>query len=171
MAASMNPCPCGYFGAETESNPCSCTPLKIEHYRSKISGPMLDRIDMQVEVPRVDYDQLVEAQPQLSSLEMKAQVDHVRQIQLDRYKNSGILFNSELSGKLLKIHGKLQSDAELLLRKSFELLGLSVRAYDRVLKIARTIADIDGSTLIEVPHIAEALQYRSLDKKTLSRTT
>ncbi|NOU93450.1 YifB family Mg chelatase-like AAA ATPase [Paenibacillus sp. LMG 31456] len=169
MAASMNPCPCGYFGAETTSHPCTCSPLKIEHYRSKISGPLLDRIDLQVEVPRIDYGQILEAQPQLSSIEMKEQVDRVRHIQLERYQNCGIMFNGELSGKLLKIHCKLQTDAEMLLRKSFEILGLSVRAYDRVLKIARTIADIEESVHIESQHVAEALQYRSLDKKTHSR--
>ncbi|MCR8630829.1 YifB family Mg chelatase-like AAA ATPase [Paenibacillus radicis (ex Xue et al. 2023)] len=170
MAASMNPCPCGYFGAETASHPCTCSPLKIEHYRSKISGPLLDRIDLQVEVPRIDYAQILEAQPQLSSLEMKEQVDRVRHIQLERYKKCGIMFNGELTGKLLKIHCRLQTDAEMLLRKSFEILGLSVRAYDRVLKIARTIADIEESVHIESPHIAEALQYRSLDKKNYSRS-
>ncbi|MDF2963517.1 MAG: Sigma 54 interacting domain protein [Paenibacillus sp.] len=169
MAASMNPCPCGYLGAETAMHPCTCSPLKIEHYRSKISGPLLDRIDLQVEVPRIDYGQMLEVQPQLSSEEMKEQVDKVRRIQLERYQSSGIMFNGELTGKLLRIHCKLQADAEMLLRKSFEVLGLSVRAYDRILKIARTIADLEGCTNLEIRHIAEALQYRSLDKKTHSR--
>ncbi|OXM84763.1 YifB family Mg chelatase-like AAA ATPase [Paenibacillus rigui] len=168
LAASMNPCPCGYFGAETHTHPCTCSPLKIEHYRSKISGPLLDRIDLQVEVPRMDYGQILEAEPQLSSAEMKEQVDRARKIQLDRYRTTGITFNGELQGKLLRAHCRLHSEAESLLRKSFEVLGLSVRAYDRILKIARTIADLDGSESLEAPHLAEALQYRSLDKKTHS---
>ncbi|WP_028550407.1 YifB family Mg chelatase-like AAA ATPase [Paenibacillus sp. UNC451MF] len=167
LAASMNPCPCGYYGADSSSQPCTCSPLKIEHYRSKISGPLLDRIDLQVEVPRIDYGQIMDSMPQLSSEEMKEQVDRARQIQLSRYDESGIMFNSELHGKLLRSHCKLQSDAEYMLRKSFEVLGLSVRAYDRILKISRTIADLEGSLRIETPHLAEALQYRSLDKKTL----
>ncbi|MFC6452060.1 MULTISPECIES: YifB family Mg chelatase-like AAA ATPase [Paenibacillus] len=168
LAASMNPCPCGYYGAESSSHPCTCSPLKIEHYRSKISGPLLDRIDLQVEVPRIDYSQIMDAMPQLSSEEMKERVDQARQIQLERYADSGIMFNSELHGKLLRQHCKLQPDAESMLRRSFEVLGLSVRAYDRILKIARTIADLEGHARIEAPHLAEALQYRSLDKKTLA---
>ncbi|WP_249862785.1 YifB family Mg chelatase-like AAA ATPase [Paenibacillus konkukensis] len=167
LVCSMNPCPCGYFGAESSSRPCTCSPLKIEQYRSKISGPLLDRIDLQVEVPRIDYMQVADAGPQLSSEEMKKQVDRARCIQLDRYRGSGIWFNSELQGKLLRTHCRLQPEAEELLRKSFELLGLSVRAYDRILKIARTIADLDGSAQLEAPHLAEALQYRCLDKMAL----
>ncbi|TDF98242.1 YifB family Mg chelatase-like AAA ATPase [Paenibacillus piri] len=165
MAASMNPCPCGFLGAETASHACTCSPLKIEHYRSKISGPLLDRIDLQVEVPRIDFAQIADTQPQLSSRQMKEQVDRVRRIQLERYAHSGILFNGELSGKLLKMHCRLQPDAERLLRQSFEVLGLSVRAYDRILKIARTIADLEGDEQLNDNHVAEALQYRSLDKK------
>jgi magnesium chelatase family protein len=168
MAASMNPCPCGYFGAETNTHACTCSPLKIEHYRSKISGPLLDRIDLQVEVPRIDYGQILEALPQLSSEAMRAQVDRARSIQLQRYHQSGITFNGELHGKLLRIHCKLNEEATQLLRKSFEVLGLSVRAYDRILKIARTIADLEASPQLSISHLAEALQYRSLDKKTHS---
>jgi magnesium chelatase family protein len=168
LAASMNPCPCGYFGAETNNHPCICSPLRIEQYRSKISGPLLDRIDLQVEVPRIAYRQIVQHEPQLSSETMKHQVNAARQIQLRRLAGSGITFNGELSGKLLKQHCKLHEDADALLRKSFEVLGLSVRAYDRVLKIARTIADLEACAQLDTNHIAEALQYRSLDKKTHS---
>lgn len=167
LAASMNPCPCGYYGAESSSHPCTCSPLKIEHYRSRISGPLLDRIDLQVEVPRIDYGQIMDTLPQLSSEEMKEQVNQARLLQMARYGDSGIMFNSELNGRLLRSHCKLQPEAETMLRKSFEVLGLSVRAYDRILKISRTIADLDGSARIETPHLAEALQYRSLDKKAL----
>ncbi|MEK3722148.1 YifB family Mg chelatase-like AAA ATPase [Paenibacillus sp. FSL H8-0034] len=170
FAASMNPCPCGYWGAETPAHVCTCSELKIEHYRSKISGPLLDRIDLQIEVPRIEYGQIVEKTAQLSSQEMKSHVDQARHIQLHRYKHASITFNSELSGKLLKQHCQLSMEAEQLLQKSFEVLGLSVRAYDRILKIARTIADLDGSPQLGIPHLAEALQYRSLDKKTHSPT-
>ncbi|SFL46661.1 magnesium chelatase family protein [Paenibacillus sp. 1_12] len=168
FAASMNPCPCGYWGAETAAHACTCSTLKIEHYRSKISGPLLDRIDLQIEVPRIEYGQIVEKTAQLSSKEIKAHVDRARHIQLKRYQHSSITFNSELSGTLLKAHCQLSMEAEQLLQKSFEVLGLSVRAYDRILKIARTIADLDGSQQLAIPHLAEALQYRCLDKKTQS---
>jgi magnesium chelatase family protein len=168
LAASMNPCPCGYYGAETPVHHCTCSPIKIEHYRSRISGPLLDRIDLQIEVPRIDYGQILEGLPQLSSESMKEQVDRARQIQLQRYRQSGIMFNGELHGKLLKVHCRLNDDAAQLLRKSFEVLGLSIRAYDRILKIARTIADLDNSPQLAIPHLAEALQYRSLDKKALA---
>lgn len=166
LAASMNPCPCGYYGADSLTHACTCSPLKIEQYRSKISGPLLDRMDLQVEVPRIDYGQIVQNQPQLSSEAMRAQVDQARQIQLERYRHVGITYNGELQGRSLRTYCKLRPDAEGLLKKSFEVLGLSVRAYDRILKIARTIADLEGSPHIEMPHLAEALQYRSLDKKT-----
>jgi magnesium chelatase family protein len=171
LAASMNPCPCGYFGAETNNHPCTCSPLRIEQYRCKISGPLLDRIDLQIEVPRIDYGQIAQSQPQLSSETMKLQVNLARQVQLKRYAGAGITFNGELSGKLLKQYCKLNPDAEGLLRRSFEVLGLSVRAYDRILKIARTIADLEGCIQLEANHVAEALQYRSLDKKTHSTGT
>ncbi|MFE5319618.1 YifB family Mg chelatase-like AAA ATPase [Paenibacillus sp. NPDC056579] len=166
LASSMNPCPCGYYGSESASHPCTCSPLKIEHYRAKISGPLLDRIDLQIEVPRIDYGQIIESLPQLSSEAMKEQVDKARQIQLDRYRDTGIMFNGELYGKLLRTHCNLMPEAEAMLRKSFEVLGLSVRAYDRILKIARTIADLEGSQQLNASHLAEALQYRCLDKKT-----
>jgi len=116
----------------------------------------------------MDYNQILEAQPQLSSAEMKVQVDGARRLQLERYRQMGITFNGELQGKLLRAHCRLHKEAETLLRKSFEVLGLSVRAYDRILKIARTIADLDGSDTLDTSHLAEALQYRSLDKKTHS---
>ncbi|NHN28398.1 YifB family Mg chelatase-like AAA ATPase [Paenibacillus agricola] len=166
LAASMNPCPCGFYGAETSTHACTCSPQKIENYRSKISGPLLDRIDLQIEVPRIEYNQLTESLPQLSSQTMKEQVDLARSIQLQRYKHSDLTFNSELQGKLLRKYCRLQPDAEQLLHKSFEVFGLSVRAYDRILKIARTIADLDDSVDVAIPHLAEALQYRCLDKKT-----
>jgi len=165
LASSMNPCPCGYYGADSLAHPCTCSPIKIENYRSKLSGPLVDRIDLQVDIPRIDYGQITDSLPQLSSETMKEQVDSARRLQLERYADTGITFNGELHGKLLRTHCRLRADAESMLQKSFEMMGLSVRAYDRILKIARTIADLEGSPELEVPHLAEALQYRSLDKK------
>ncbi|MCZ8520071.1 MULTISPECIES: YifB family Mg chelatase-like AAA ATPase [Paenibacillus] len=165
LAASMNPCPCGYWGAETEHQGCVCSPLKVAHYRAKISGPLLDRIDLHIEVPRIDYKHLDSALPQLSSREMRDQVEAAHRIQKERYRAHGITFNSELQGKLLREHVRLDEASATLLQRSFDLLGLSVRAHDRILKIARTVADLEGSAHVAASHLAEALQYRQLDKK------
>ncbi|WP_284639007.1 YifB family Mg chelatase-like AAA ATPase [Paenibacillus silviterrae] len=164
LAASMNPCPCGYWGAETEIHSCTCSPLKVAGYRSKISGPLMDRIDLHVEVPRIDYSQLNHGE-QLSSAQMRERVETAHLLQEDRYRNRGILFNSELSGKRLRETIQLDVASSALLERTFELLGLSVRAYDRILKVARTIADLECSEKVEEVHVAEALQYRTLDKK------
>ncbi|WP_409347231.1 YifB family Mg chelatase-like AAA ATPase [Paenibacillus sp. MBLB4367] len=165
LVASMNPCPCGYYGAETASSACSCSPLKIGAYRSRISGPLLDRIDLHIDVPRIDYGTIVSRTPPLSSAEMKAAVLRVHGLQQKRYKSAGIHFNGELTGRLLRKHCAVRPDAEQLLKQTFDALGLSARAHDRILKIARTIADLDEHHDIGVPHIAEAIQYRQLDRQ------
>lgn len=165
LAASMNPCPCGYWGAETEQQGCICSPVKVAHYRSKISGPLLDRIDLHVEVPRIEYKHIAPAQGQITSAEMRTVIESAHQIQLRRYHGSGVLFNSELSGKMLREHVRIDHATAKLLERSFEVLGLSVRAHDRILKIARTIADLEDQNDILPEHVAEALQYRALDKK------
>lgn len=165
LASSMNPCPCGYWGAETEHQDCICSPLKVAHYRSKISGPLLDRIDLHIEVPRIEYKHIAPAQKQMTSAEMRTVVENAHQIQLRRYHESGILFNSELSGRMLRQHVRIDNPTAKLLERSFEVLGLSVRAHDRILKIARTIADLEGEDEVQSEHVAEALQYRALDKK------
>ncbi|HEY0828487.1 MAG TPA: ATP-binding protein, partial [Bacilli bacterium] len=165
LAASMNPCPCGYLGAETKTNFCICSPIKTEQYRSRVSGPLLDRIDLHVEVPRLDYATFSSSQKNLSSLEMQQMISRVQLIQKNRYHNSNIHFNSELSGKLLRKHCQLNEEAIELMIHSFDALGLSGRAHDRILKIARTIADLEQSDSIETSHLAEAIQYRSLDRK------
>jgi magnesium chelatase family protein len=164
LAASMNPCPCGYFGSSGEPG-CSCPPLKVQQYRSRLSGPLLDRIDLHVEVPKPDYRLFHRAGPQLGSKEMREQVREARLRQASRYAGIGLLSNSELSGHRLRQYCRLDADSEALLKQSFEAYGLSARAHDRVLKIARTIADLDGSEAIRLPHLAEALQYRCLDKR------
>ncbi|MED4599559.1 YifB family Mg chelatase-like AAA ATPase [Paenibacillus validus] len=167
LAASMNPCPCGYWGADTGdgNDACFCSPLKLAQYRSKISGPLLDRIDLHVEVPRVPFEQLAGLEKPMSSSEMRERVEQAHLTQKRRFQGTGILFNSELSGRRLREYGRLQRDASALLERSFTLLGLSVRSYDRIIKVARTIADLEGSDEVNAHHVAEALQYRSLDKK------
>ncbi|MDF2722835.1 MAG: ATP-binding protein [Paenibacillus sp.] len=165
LAASMNPCPCGFLGFASASSSCTCTPHKIQQYRSKISGPLLDRIDLQVEVARLDYESMRLGSESTSSADIRQQVAEALKRQAERYDGTPVRFNSELNGRLLREFCRLQPDGEKLLAASFETLGLSVRAFDRILKIARTIADLGGSACIETPHLAEALQYRCLDRK------
>lgn len=163
LLASMNPCPCGYYGDLTRQ--CSCTPHQIKRYLSKVSGPLLDRIDMHIEVFPVKYEELSSEHSFRSSAEMKKDVDKARQIQLKRYKHEGILFNSQLDAKRMKKYCKLGRKEKLLLEDAFRKLGLSARAYNRIIKLSRTIADLEESALIQEEHIAEAIQYRSLDRK------
>ncbi|MBQ7096887.1 MAG: YifB family Mg chelatase-like AAA ATPase [Clostridia bacterium] len=163
MVASMNPCPCGYYGDKTRE--CSCTQTKIMKYLGKISGPLLDRIDLHIEVPSVQYEELETKEKGESSAEIKKRVDKARRIQTERYKDCGIYSNSQLTPELMAVHCRLNDDANNLLKNAFENLGLSARAHNRILKVARTIADLSGSENIEVEHIAEAIQYRALDKR------
>ncbi len=163
MVASMNPCPCGYYGDKTRE--CTCSQTQIMKYMSKISGPLLDRIDLHIEVPSVKYDDLETKEKGESSADIKARVDRARKIQTERYKNSDIFSNSQLTPELMNKHCALDEEASLILRQAFESLGLSARAHNRILKVARTIADLEGAQNIESGHIAEAIQYRALDKK------
>lgn len=163
LAASLNPCPCGFFAAEPPLPPCTCSPARIAQYREKISGPLLDRIDMHVEVPRPANWQS-DVQP-LSSAEMRAAIERAEAIQLNRYRNYTFTRNSELSGRMLRKFAPLDAAASRLLEASFETLGLSMRAHDRIIKLARTIADLEGSDRIVSAHIAEAIQYRQLDRR------
>ncbi len=163
LIASMNPCKCGYLGDSKRQ--CTCTPHQINQYRSKISGPLLDRIDIQVEVPSVNYKDLSSNEKGETSKSIKERVDRTRQIQLDRYKDINIHSNSQLSAGLLQKYCRLNDQANELLKAAFDSLGLSARAHSRILKVARTIADLDMSEDIKAEHIAEAIQYRSLDRK------
>ena len=163
LIASMNPCPCGYYGSEDKE--CSCSETAIEKYINKISGPLLDRIDIHIEVPEVKYENLENTSPSESSAEIKKRVNNAREIQRKRYLNHNIFSNSELSPNLLDEYCKLDTQSKELMKKAFDKLGLSARAYGKILKVARTIADLDSSENIQKIHIAEAIQYRSLDRK------
>lgn len=163
LIASMNPCPCGYYGSKDKE--CNCTPQQISKYLGKISGPLLDRIDIHIEVTPVKYEKLESnAQPETSA-QIKERVNKARKIQLERYKNNKIFSNSELTPKLIDKYCKLDESGKKILENAFKKLGLSARAYGRILKVARTIADLEESDQILAPHIAEAIQYRSLDRK------
>lgn len=163
MICAMNPCPCGFFGHPTKE--CKCTPAAKKRYLDKISGPILDRIDIHIEVAPVDYEQLSDKSKGESSAEIKARVDKARDIQRERFKGTAVTCNAKMTPQMTKEYCVLSDDANELLKISFEKLGLSARAYDKILRIARTIADLDSSENIEINHIAEALQYRSLDRK------
>ena len=163
LIASMNPCPCGYYG--TDDNKCHCTEQMISRYVGQISGPLLDRIDLHIEVKPVEYKKISSDEQCETSEQIKSRVNKARKIQLERYKKLNIYSNSELTPALINRYCRLDTDSKELLRKAFEKLGLSGRAYGRILKVARTIADLDDSENIKQTHIAEAIQYRSLDRK------
>ena len=163
LISSMNPCKCGYLGDPRRQ--CTCTPQQINRYRSKISGPLLDRIDIQVEVSNVDYDDLSSIEKGEKSEEIKKRVNAARKVQLERYEGMNIYSNSQLDAGMLQKYCVLGDEENAILRAAFDNLGLSARAHSRILKVARTIADLEGSENIRAEHIAEAIQYRSLDRK------
>jgi magnesium chelatase family protein len=164
LAAAMNPCPCGYFGAAGQT--CRCSDLDVERYRSRVSGPLLDRIDIHLEVPSVPYPDLVGERAEESSAAVRARVERAREIQRSRFSGErGIYANAHMTARHLRRHCALSSSVESLLRQAVHRLGLSARAYHRVLKIARTIADLDGAQALDTDHVSEAVQYRSLDRK------
>ena len=163
LVASMNPCPCGYYGHPTK--PCVCTEYQRMQYMNKISGPLLDRIDIQVEVQPVDFDSLSDKAPGEPSSAIRERVVAARRIQELRFKDEpGIHCNAQMTPTLL--HKWAEPDAEGLkkLRDAMERMSMSARAYDRILKVARTIADLDGSVSVRYEHITEAIGYRSLDR-------
>ena len=163
LVASMNPCPCGFYGSKEKE--CTCSSQAIQKYMGKISRPLLDRIDIQVEVTPVKYEKLQGKEKIETSEEIKARVDKARKIQQERYRNLKIHSNSQLTPTLIEKYCKLGEKEKQILKKAFDTLGLSARAHGRILKVARTIADLDEKENIEVAHITEAIQYRSLDKK------
>ncbi len=164
LVAAMNPCPCGYLG---DGNKCHCTMNEIIKYRSKISGPLLDRIDIVVEMPAVTYEDLEEIESGEPSSRIKERVLAAHHIQLERFRTEGIYFNAQLSAAQIEKFCSLGVKEKDMLRNAFERLDLSARAYHKVLKVARTVADLDGSEEITFRHLAEVLQYRTLDRKYL----
>ena len=164
MIASMNPCPCGYYGSTSKE--CKCSPTAIHNYLSKISGPLMDRIDLHIEVDSINYEDLTDTRLEEKSADIKVRVNKARDIQLARFKNcKGTYSNAKMGEKEFNKYCKLNKEGSDLIEMAFRKLNLSARAYNRILKVARTIADLEGCENIEKAHILEAIQYRSLDKK------
>ncbi len=167
MICAMNPCPCGYYG--TGVRKCNCTTAAVTKYLNKISGPLLDRIDIHIEVPSVKYEELSSVIPAEASEEIRKRVNKARAVQTERYKDLPINANSRIPSGKLHEFCSLDDKADKLLEKAFDKMGLSSRAYSKILKVSRTIADLDGSEVIKADHVAEAVQYRSLDRKYWNR--
>lgn len=163
LIASMNPCQCGYYGSREKK--CCCKPEQIKKYINRISGPLLDRIDIHIEVDQIPYDQLKQKQKVQTSEEIRNRVNQARKIQIERYQEYHIFSNSELTTQLIEKFCKLDTKSKQILEKAFTKLRLSARAYHRILKVARTIADLEASKEIQEKHVTEAIQYRSLDRK------
>ena len=163
LIASMNPCACGYYGSKDKE--CTCSAQAIARYMGKISGPLLDRIDIHIEVSPVKYSKLQEDDNSEASEIIKKRVNKAREIQRKRYKQYNLYSNAELTPKLIEKYCKLDKTGQKILQNAFEKLGLSARAYGRILKVARTIADLENEENIQTKHLAEAIQYRSLDRK------
>lgn len=163
LVAAMNPCPCGFFGHPTRN--CTCSSKVVRNYLNRVSGPMLDRMDLHIEVPPVDFDSLNSEVREEYSETIRERVNKARLIQNRRYEGTGISCNARLTTALLKHYCVMTEDAANVLKAAFETLGMSARAYDRILKVARTIADLDEAEIIELRHIAQAIQFRSLDRK------
>lgn len=163
LVCAMNPCRCGYFGHPTRE--CTCSASSVSNYRSRISGPLLDRIDLHVEVPPVTFEALNDKRPAQSSAEMAAAVRLARQMQQQRYANEPFSFNAQLPPARLSHYCPLEEQASAALQAAFDRLNLSARAYDRIVKVARTIADLEQCETISRAHVLEAISYRSLDRK------
>jgi len=163
LVAAMNPCPCGYY--TDPKRPCKCSPHQIERYLSRISGPLIDRIDIHIEVPPVPWRQLRSGDNGISSTKMREQVVYARGIQRSRFDAETTITNATMTSKQVRKYCKLNAGGELLLKQAMTELGLSARAHDKVLRISRTIADIEGESNIQPHHLAEAVQYRKLDRR------
>jgi magnesium chelatase family protein len=167
LVASMNPCPCGYLGDARHA--CKCTPVQIERYMSRISGPLLDRIDLHIEVPAVPFQELSASADGTSSAAMREQVNRARQAQRARFGADNHRLNNRLTTRQLRKYCALDTEGRTLLQTAMDELGLSARAHDRILRVARTIADLDGAAPIQPAHVMEAIGYRSLDRKLWAR--
>ena len=166
LVAAMNPCPCGYYS--DPNNECTCTVPQIQRYRSKISGPLMDRIDIHIEVPAVKYRDLASRDAGEPSKEIKRRVDRGRKVQLDRFEGMKIYCNAQMTNRHIKKFCQIDETSQKLLEMAIDKFGLSARAYTRILKVARTIADLEGQENIEPAHLSEAIQYRSLDRNLIS---
>ena len=162
LCAAMNPCPCGHY---PDMNLCRCTAGEVIHYLGRISQPLLDRIDLCADVPAVSFEQLNDRKNGESSEDIRKRVELVRQIQQERYKGENVRFNGELRGSQIARYCTVDPAGKRLLHKAFDKISMSARAYHRILKVARTIADMDGQSVIQSRHIGEALTYRAFDKK------
>ena len=161
LVCAMNPCKCGWYGHP--SGRCRCTPNDIRRYQSRISGPLLDRIDMITEVPAVEYDELRRKAPSESSEEIRKRVNRAREIQRRRFSDDGTMCNAHMDSRTLRRWCGLTPEGEALMRDAFDSMGLSARSHDRILRVARTIADLDGAETIDIAHLAEAVQYRTYE--------
>ncbi len=163
LICAMNPCPCGFYGHPTKE--CTCAKGAPQKYLAKVSGPLLDRLDIHIEVPQVDFQKLSDEEKGESSAEIKKRVNKARAIQTKRFEGTGITCNAKMTPAMTRSVCRLGENSKKMLERCFETMGLSARAYDKILRIARTIADLDESENIELQHITEAVQYRSLDRK------
>lgn len=164
LVCALNPCPCGFFGDPVRQ--CRCSPRQVESYRAKISGPLLDRIDLHVEVPLVNYKQLTSDEQSESSATVRSRVMACRQVQEERFAGlPGVRTNSDMGPKTMRQNCQVDPECSMLLEQAMEQLNFSARAHDRILKVARTIADLDGAGDLAPEHVLEAIQYRSLDRK------
>ena len=163
LVASMNPCPCGYLGDPQHA--CACTPQQVQQYRSRISGPLLDRIDLHVDVPAVRYAELRDVDSGESTAVVRARVSEVRARQRRRFADARLHCNAQMQPRHIREHCVIDSAGHALMERVVDRLGMSARAYGRILKVARTIADLAGSDRIDSAHVAEAVQYRQLDRR------
>ena len=161
----LHGCPCGFLGDSKRE--CTCSFLQIQRYRTKISGPLMDRIDIHLEVPSVPYKDLSAVSDNGSSTEILARVLNAREFQNERFQKAGIHANADMNSRQIKQFCKIDGESSVLLEKAMDKFGLSARAHARILKIARTIADLEGSSHIKALHVAEAIQYRTLDRRNL----
>ena len=163
LVCAMNPCPCGNSG--NPNHECTCSQIQIQHYMSKISGPLMDRIDIHLEVPAVKVAELAQKKPGERSADIRARVVAARKIQTERFKKRPAVFsNAAMQARDIREFCMIDAQAEDLLKVAMTKLGLSARAYDRILKVSRTIADLSGSATVECGHVGEAIQYRTLDR-------